>query len=89
MTLEELKQNLVERGYEDAIVLERPDYVDAVVGTSSDGRVIYDYEKMLDYLVEHEGMRYEEAADFLSYDTMRALPYMGEKAPIILEKIDQ
>lgn len=46
LTLNGLKDILCERGHEDAVVLESPDYLGAIVGVSDDGRVIYDYEKM-------------------------------------------
>lgn len=30
-------------------------------------------------------MDYEEALEFIEYNTLRALPYMGNDAPIILD----
>ena len=42
-TVESLKEALCDRGFEDAVVLENPDFADAVVGASEDGRVVYDY----------------------------------------------
>lgn len=39
----ENKELLVEMGYEDAVVLENPDYDSAIIGVSESGRVIYDY----------------------------------------------
>ena len=41
MTLQELKEILVERDYKDAIVFENPDYLSAVIGISQNGQVIY------------------------------------------------
>lgn len=87
LTLNGLKDILCERGYEDAVVLESPDYLNAIVGVSDDGRVIYSYPKMLQHLVLNDGMTYEEAAEFVDYNTIGALPYMGEKKPIILNEI--
>lgn len=87
LTLNGLKDILCERGYEDAVVLESPDYLSAIVGVSEDGRVIYSYPKMLQHLVLNDGMTYEEAAEFVDYNTIGALPYMGEKKPIILNEI--
>lgn len=76
-------------GYTQTVVLERPNYITAIVGFDSVGeRLIYDYDKMVEYLEETENMDTETANDFVSNDTMRALPYMGEKRPIILEEID-
>lgn len=42
------------------IVFESPEYDDAIIGTTHDGRVVYDFEKMCDCLVK-EGMTEEEA----------------------------
>lgn len=88
LTLDTLKEYLCERGYEDSVVLEKPDFVDAVVGVSEDGRVIYAYEKMVRSLMLSDGMDYEEAAEFIDFNTLGALPSMGEKAPIVLMEIE-
>lgn len=85
-TLDNIKEWLVEHEAEGAVVLENPDYISAILGVTDDGRVVYSYEGMVEDLVETEGMDYDEAADFVSYNTLRALPYMGEKAPIIINE---
>ena len=51
---------------------------------SDDGRAVYDYAKMIESLMEDEDLSEEESIDFVNYNTIRAIPYMGEKAPIIL-----
>ncbi len=89
MTLnEEIKQSLVDEGFEDAVVLESPDYAIAVIGRSEDGRLIYSYEKMVEFLMVTDGMSREDAIEFIDYNTIRALPYMGERAPIIMYEIN-
>ena len=87
LTIDSLKDYLCELGHEDAVVLESPDYLSAVAGVSEDGRVIYSYPRMLEHLVLNDGMTYEEAAEFIDYNTIGSLPYMGEKAPILLNEI--
>lgn len=89
LTIDSLKDYLCELGHEDAVVLENPNYLSAVVGVSEDGRVIYSYSRMLKHLALNDGMTYEEAAEFIDYNTIGALSYMGEKAPIILNEIDR
>ncbi len=89
MTLnEEIKQSLVDEGFEDAVVLENPDYAIAVIGRSEDGRLIYSYEKMVEFLMVTDGMSREDAIEFIDYNTIRSLPYMGERAPIIMYEIN-
>lgn len=43
---------LVELGYEDSIVFENPDYDNAIIGTDDNSRVVYDYDKMVECLME-------------------------------------
>ncbi|MCQ2289234.1 MAG: helix-turn-helix domain-containing protein [Muribaculaceae bacterium] len=83
LTLEELKQYLHERGCDDTVFLEHPDYITAVVGISEDERLVYSYTGMLEFLIANEGMTYEDACDWIDFNLIRALPYMGENAPII------
>ena len=84
MTAEE---KLLENGYEDVKFLTDFSYDDALVGVTHENRAVYDYEKMIDWLVEKEGFSEEEAAEWIDYNTIRALPYMGEEAPVILYPI--
>ena len=79
---------LVELGLENSTVFENPDYDSAIIGyNDDDSRIIYDFEKMAKCLMEEDGMTYEEAVDFIDYNTIRALPYFP-KAPIILHSIE-
>ena len=87
-TIDSLKDWLCDRDYEDTVVMENPDYLSAIVGISDDGRLIYDYEKMVEHLVATDGMDYEEACEFIDFNTIGALPYMGEKRPVILTRIE-
>ncbi|MBP5364569.1 MAG: helix-turn-helix transcriptional regulator [Bacteroidales bacterium] len=88
LTIDQLKEWLCDRDYEDTVVLESPDYLSAIVGISNDGRLIYDYEKMVEHLVATDGMDYEEACEFIDFNTIGALPYMGEKRPVIMNKVE-
>ena len=88
-TLDEIKEWLCDRDYEDTVVLENPDDLAAILGVSDDGRLIYDYEKMVEHLITTDGMDYEEACEFIDFNTIGALPYMGEKRPVILTKVEE
>ena len=78
------REKLCELDYEDCIIFENPDYDSAIIGVSDDRRVIYDYDKMLIHLMESDNMDMMDAADFISYNTIRSLPYAGEYGPIIM-----
>ena len=80
---------LNELGLEESIVFENPDYDSAIIGyDANDNRVIYDYESMAEHLMNVDGMTYEEAIEFIEYNTLRAIPYAGSNAPIVLHRID-
>ena len=78
---------LIENGYEGVIFLTNPSYDDAILGVSINNCVVYDYHMMVEWLVRNEGFSEEEATDYIDYNTIRALPYMGEGAPIIVNSL--
>lgn len=80
----EAERILLERGYEGTVFLVNSSYDSALVGVASDGRAAYDYELMVEYLVNEEGYEDEfEARDWIEYNTLRAIPYFGTGAPIV------
>jgi len=89
MNLDEVKELLTERGYENSVLFENPSYVDAIIGVSDEGSVCYSYEKMIKYLMDTDKMEYDEAMEFIDYNTIRALPYAsslggGGNRPIVI-----
>ena len=72
---------------EDAIVFDNMSYDGSIVGVTTDGRVVYDYDKMVEELMQDEEWSYEDAAEWIDYNTIRALPYAGENGPIIMFSI--
>lgn len=84
---EKTKNLLSDWNLDDAVVFENPSYETAIVGYDvHSNRIIYDYELMIDYLVENEQMNEDEAVEFIDYNTIRSLDYI-ENHPIILNKI--
>lgn len=83
-TEEDVRELIEDHEYENVIIFSNPDYASAFMGISEDGRAVYDYEKMIDYLMEKENWSDNEAVEFIEYNTIRALPYMGSSAPIII-----
>ena len=79
----ENRQQLWDMGYEDAVVFENPDYDSAIIGVSTDGRAVYSYNLMIEHLVMTDGMSVEDAAEFIDFNTIRALDYI-ENAPIVV-----
>lgn len=77
---------LVEKGYDDVIVFSNPDYTDALIGLTDDYSAVYDYDLMIEWLMNNEGMDYEESADFISYNSSY---YYGERYPVIYYSFDE
>lgn len=69
---------------EEVLLLDDHAYDKSIIGITEDGRILYDFEKMIQEFAEDEGCDETEAIEWLEYNTIRALPYMGERAPIIV-----
>jgi len=81
------RDKLLEYGYEDTVIFENYNYDDAFVGVSDDGRAIYDYDLMIDYLMKYFDFTDTDAIEWIEYNTIRALPYAGDNAPIIMHRL--
>ena len=82
-TVDEIKDYLCDHGYEETIVFENPGYPEAFIGVTTDGRAVYEFEKMCESLMEEDGMEYIDAVEFIEYNTIRAIPYIGDMAPVV------
>ena len=80
------EDRLLKNGYEGVKYLTGFSYDTALIGVSHDDRTVYDYDLMVQWLVEEEGFTEEEAVEWIDYNTIRALPYMGEDGPIVLHR---
>lgn len=79
-----LEEKLWDDGYEDVIILKNYSYDDALIGITEDNRAVYDFDKMVQWLIHTENFTQEEAIEWIEYNTIRALPYMGDRSPIIM-----
>ena len=77
---------LLENGYEGVKYLTDFSYDTALIGVTHDDRAVYDYDLMVEWLMEDQGFTEEEAVDWIDYNTIRALPYMGADGPIVLHR---
>ena len=77
-------EKLMDAGYEDVVILESYSYDDALIGVTEDGRAVYDYDKMVFWLMNKENISQDEAMDWIEYNTIRALDYAGPDGPIIM-----
>ena len=79
-----IEEKLLDNGYEDVKFLTNFSYDTALIGVTEDNRAVYDFDKMVEWLIETEGFTDIEAIEWIEYNTVRALPYMGEDHPIIV-----
>jgi len=82
----EIRDEICDMGYEDAIVFDNPDYDRAIIGVSTNGQVIYDFDLMIEDLMRTDNMSPEDAVDFICYNTIRAADYM-ENGPIVMYRL--
>jgi hypothetical protein len=70
----------------DSIVLDNESYDNSIIGVSLNGEVIYSVERMIDeYMVDNE-CSYEEAWDWISYNTLRGIAYIPCPRPMIVSE---
>lgn len=82
-----------DNGLEDTLILDKESYDEAIIGITDDGRIVYDYEKMVACLAKRYAKQGDsddpetDAVEWIDCNTKKALLYMGSqgKAPIILE----
>lgn len=86
---EEVKEYLVEMGYEDTIVFENSDYHTAFIGVDvASQRAVYDYDLMIQYLIDEEGFTEEDAIEWIDYNTLGAIPPGSSDLPIVFKKAE-
>lgn len=92
MTRQDIFDEIESRGFEDTIILDDPSFDDAIIGITEDGHLIYNYDSMVNHMVDsyikegiNEDEAYTSAIEWISYNTIRAIPYMKSygKEPII------
>lgn len=83
-----IAEKIKSAGFEDVILFDQCSYEDALIGVTEDGRAVYDYRRMVAWLVEQDGMTEEEAEEWISYNTIGALPNAGSRGPIIMYPLE-
>lgn len=71
-----------------AVVLDPRGLDSAIIGQTIDTRVVYDYDLLVKAFMDTEGWNEEDAIDWISYNTIRALPYMPN-SPIIVYNVEK
>lgn len=69
---------------DESVVFDSPEFDDALIGESIDGRAVYDYWKLVETLVKRDGYSAEESIDYIENNLFGMIPYMGEYSPVIV-----
>ena len=67
------------------VILDDYAYDNSIIGITIDGKLIYEINRMIEEYANDNQCSEEEAIEWIEYNTIRALPYMGSKAPVIVE----
>ena len=55
---------------DESIFLENYSYDGAIVGVTENGSVVYDFDLMITWLCETEDFNYEDAIEWIEYNTI-------------------
>lgn len=89
MTRSDLAAHIAEDYGPGVILLDPPELDRAVVGFTVDGpaRAVYTYDGLLEALESTMAGSDDpetDAREWLEYNTLRSIPYMGEHAPVVV-----
>ena len=82
-SVEELREYLEAQGHEETVFFENPSFVKAITGITDSEQLIYDYDLMIASAMEEENWEADEAIEWIEYNTIRSIPYMGQHHPIV------
>ena len=76
---------------DESILLKNYSYDSAIIGATKEGSVLYDYDLMIQWLQETEDFSYDDAVEWIEYNTLRAIPYMYNHgiAPTVVYKDEE
>lgn len=81
-------REIISESCEDSILFDNPSFDKSILGITSEGNVVYSFEKMIKELADDDGISDMDAVEFIEYNTIRALPYASEPKPIILYELE-
>lgn len=69
----------------EGAVFDGPAFDKSIIGITTDGNAVYDYELMVHELMESEGISETEAKDHIDHDVIGTLPYIDpDIRPVIM-----
>jgi len=82
---------LEENGYDpsEIVVLKNESYDSALIGVSNDGRAVYSFDRMVEWYMDKNDCSEDEAVEWIEFNTLRAIPYAGEHAPVVIHEFEE
>lgn len=72
------------QGFDGVILFAGDSYDTALLGITEDCRAVYDFNKMVEWVMEAQGINQDAAMEWIGYNTIGDLPNMGPFGPIIM-----
>ena len=82
-----LEEKLKQHGFCEVVTFKNYDYESAFIGVTVDNRAVYDYELMIEHIMNLMECSEEEAEDFIEYNVICSLLTLGDEAPIIIRRL--
>lgn len=82
--MSDLEEILLDNGLEGAAYFVDDDFDTAIIGYTDDGRLVYSYDEMVEWYKNKYEVDDVTAMEWLDYNTVRTVPYMGATKPIIV-----
>lgn len=84
MNDKEVEQMLLDNDLEGTSFFTGDNYATAILGYTEDGNLVYSYDGMVDWLMDNDDMDDISAREWIDYNAIRTIPYMGDKKPVIV-----
>lgn len=81
--VDEDKRVNIQTLYGDVILLDNPSFDNSIIGITNDLRVVYRFDLMCEEFALDNNCSFEDAEDFIGYNTIRSLPYIKD-GPIVI-----
>lgn len=69
--------------YVSEVALKADGFDDAIIGVSTTGLIVYDYDKCVDIIIKEQNCKYIDAIEYMEFNVVSA--YMREGTPIFIK----
>ena len=78
------RQDVADEHGADLLFLSEEYFDEAIVGVTGKSQVVYDMDAMIDLFSTNNDCTYEEAIEYLEFNTWHA--YVGEETPVFITR---